>query len=227
MSARGYALYSVNTKFFFLLLPMTMFHVISALVQTIIWVAVWLCSGCRLSIHRVEFWRYVLNAVLDWQFSVGPGTGLLLSRECLSHDTIYFPMSARTIESSYVVSWLEHSRSNRTSQSDFSSAVQTGIAFSSPNVYTSFPRRKASITVFSLGSRDEEKSANCDHSEFSATRKKRRGKSDRVWMNEEEDFYIAGAVGVFTWSVSDQRERFPDVWCHETRSPMCWPRYTW
>ena len=31
--------------------------------------------------------------------SIGPGTGLLLSRECLSHDTTYFPTSARTFES--------------------------------------------------------------------------------------------------------------------------------
>ena len=29
----------------------------------------------------------------------GPGTGLLLSRECLSHDRIYYRMSTRTFES--------------------------------------------------------------------------------------------------------------------------------
>ena len=38
--------------------------------------------------------EYILSSAKS-----GPGTGLLLSHECLSHDTTYFPTSVRTLES--------------------------------------------------------------------------------------------------------------------------------
>ena len=51
-----------------------------------------------------RFWSVVLNRFLTAPLRlenmfIGQGTGLLLSRECLSHDKTYFRMSARTFES--------------------------------------------------------------------------------------------------------------------------------
>lgn len=34
--------------------------------------------------------------------------------------------------------------------------------------------------------------------------------------------HVSGSSGVPAGSLSDQRERLPDVWCHASRGPVCW-----
>ena len=55
--------------------------------------------------------KCVFVQTMNGQFisSIGPGTGLSLSRECLSHDTTYFSNVLTNIRK-YVVTWLEHFR---------------------------------------------------------------------------------------------------------------------
>ena len=52
-------------------------------------------EAMRVQSHQNEnFFSWILNSA-----KTGPVTGLLLSRECLSHDTTYFRTFVRTFES--------------------------------------------------------------------------------------------------------------------------------
>ena len=68
-------------------------------------------GSCRACIEIKKNHYVALSINMLSSAKSGPGTGLLLSRKCLSHDTTYFRTFVRTFESR-VVSWLSHSREN-------------------------------------------------------------------------------------------------------------------
>ena len=67
----------------------------------------WLMPTSAQTLSARFFWCLALMSIPRIS-QCWSGHRLLLSRECLNHDTTYFPMTARTLES--IVMWLKHSR---------------------------------------------------------------------------------------------------------------------